>query len=264
MEPAEPISARVSCGAASAVSWHMAVKRYGDAVEGVNAFITAEHPDNRRFLLDCEKWIGRRVTVLCDTKYGADPLKVWFAKRFIASGKGAPCSRALKGEVLDAYKPSAPIVLGFTIEEAKRLDKFIDANPHKRVIAPLIEEGITKDDCKRILTSAGLTLPVPYQQGFDNSNCLKCPKGGLGYWLHLDRHYPQYVDEVIALQDVLGPGSWFLSDRRGGKRVRISLRMLRSMDEATKAKWRIEDEEPISCGGTCEWEQFNLFERIGT
>jgi hypothetical protein len=231
------------------VAWKIAVERYGDRVDAVNAFLSAEHDDNRRFLADCERYLGRTVTVLQDTKYDADPLKVWWKKRFIAGNKGAPCSKLLKGEILDSYRPDAPMVIGYTADEAGRLDRFIDANAGRNVIAPLIEEGLTKDDCFQIVADAGLVLPVPYLQGFSNSNCLKCPKGGLGYWKHIDLHYPENYDKVIALQDALGPSSWFLSDRRGGKRVRLSLRGLREIDEP---KWRIQNEPPVQCGGLCE------------
>lgn len=243
------VVARFSCGAASAVATKIAIERYGDRVDIVNAFVAAEHADNRRFLADCERWFGYSITVLRDTKYDADPLKVWWSKRFIAGRAGAPCSKVLKGEVLDAYRPWAPMVLGYTSEESGRLDRFIDANAGRTVIAPLIEEGLTKDDCFEIVEGAGLVLPVPYLQGFDNSNCLECPKGGLGYWKHIDRYYPENYEKVAQLQDVLGPSSYFLSDRRGGKRVRISLRMLRTIDEP---KWRIQDEPAVQCGGLCE------------
>lgn len=228
---APPIVAHVSCGAASFVAWKIAIERYGDRVDAVNALVVAEHIDNRRFLSDCERYLGRTVTVLQDTKYDADPLKVWWSKRFIAGKNGAPCSKALKGIVLDAYRPLATIVLGYTADEAGRLDRYIDANAKRRVIAPLIEDGLTKDDCFQIVADSGLTLPVPYLQGFDNSNCLKCPKGGLGYWKHIDLHYPENYESVAQLQDFLGPSSWFLSDRRGGTRTRMSLRMLREIDE---------------------------------
>ena len=210
----DQIVARFSCGAASFVALTIAIERYGSRVEAVNAFLAAEHADNRRFLADVERYLGIAVTVLQDTKYDADPLKVWWKKRFIAGKDGAPCSKALKGEILDAYRPKAVMVLGYTADEADRLDRFLDANAGRNVIAPLIEDGITKDDCFQIIADAGLVLPVPYLQGFRNSNCLKCPKGGLGYWKHIDLHYPESYEQVARLQDVLGPKSWFLSDRK--------------------------------------------------
>jgi hypothetical protein len=237
---------RFSCGAASAVATKIAIDRYGDRVDVVNVFLAAEHQDNRRFLVDCERWFGRSITVLRDTKYDAEPVKVWLAKRFIASRHGAPCSKALKGALLDTYRPKETIVLGYTADEAQRLDRFIDANPELTVIAPLIEEGITKDDCFLRLANAGLLLPLPYRQGFKNSNCLKCPKGGIGYWNHLRRVYPENYEEVAQVQDLLGPGSYFLSDRRDGKRVRVSLRQL------DPSAGRFDSEPPIECGGLCE------------
>ncbi len=49
-----------SCGAASAVATKLAIAQYGADHEIVvlNAFIASEHPDNRRFAKDCEKWLG--------------------------------------------------------------------------------------------------------------------------------------------------------------------------------------------------------------
>ena len=120
---ASTVVSRFSCGAASAVSTKIAIERYGDRVEIINAFVAAEHPDNRRFLADCERWFRRTITVLRDTKYDADPVRVWIARRFIASRHGAPCSKALKGEILDTYKPAAPLVIGFTSDESARLDR---------------------------------------------------------------------------------------------------------------------------------------------
>jgi hypothetical protein len=80
----------------------------------------------------------------------------------------------------------------------------------------------------------------------------ECPKGGLGYWKHIDQYYPQNYENVSLLQDILGPGSWFLSDRRGGKRVRLSLRMLRMIDEP---RWHISNEPSVQCGGLCEFPE---------
>jgi hypothetical protein len=79
-----------------------------------------------------------------------------------------------------------------------------------------------------------------------NSNCLECPKGGLGY------------ESVAQLQDVLGPSSGFLSDRRGGQRIRLSLRMLRLIDEP---KWHIRNEPLVQCGGLCELQEALLHDQ---
>jgi len=62
------IVCQFSCGVASAVATKLAIKKYGD-VEIVNAFLREEHPDNVRFLNDCERWFGQKITILKDEKY---------------------------------------------------------------------------------------------------------------------------------------------------------------------------------------------------
>jgi len=127
----------------------------------VNAFVAEEHPDNRRFLSDCERWFDHPITVLRDEKYGASVREVWKRKRYIIGQQGAPCRVAIKTALLDAIAlPDDVMVLGYTVEEAKRLDQFIDANNSRRVIAPLIERGLTKADCLAIIERAGIELPI--------------------------------------------------------------------------------------------------------
>lgn len=61
-----------SCGAASAV----ATKMTPEAVP-VYCETRAEHPDNERFLADCERWFGRKIERLRNDAYsarGATPL----------------------------------------------------------------------------------------------------------------------------------------------------------------------------------------------
>ena len=57
------IVCRFSCGAASAVATKLILARYpAEQVVIFNAFIAEEHPDNRRFLVDCERWFAHSVT----------------------------------------------------------------------------------------------------------------------------------------------------------------------------------------------------------
>lgn len=241
------VVAQFSCGAASACAWKLAVERYGDVVVAINAFIADEDDDNRRFLMDCERWIGRPVTVLRDEKYGASPAQVWRKKRFLVNRNGAPCSGALKRDVLNAFhRPDDLIVLGFTADprDAARLDRFIDANASTRVWAPLIESNLTKDDCFRMIAAAGIELPRMYRLGYPNANCPKCVKGGEGYWNRIRITHPENFEEVASIQDLLGAGSYFFRNRKTGER--ISLRML----DPDAGRF-----EPITlpdCGATCE------------
>ena len=120
MEPR--IVCQFSCGAASAVATKIALAQYGDRCEIINAYIRNEHPDNRRFLADCERWFGRPVTVLRDEKFGADIVQVFRRKQYMKGMSGAPCSRELKRKLLDAWKqPGDVMVFGYTVEETDRL-----------------------------------------------------------------------------------------------------------------------------------------------
>lgn len=238
---------RFSCGAASAVATKIAIERYGDSVHVINAYVADEDDDNRRFLVDCERWFGRAIIVLRDEKYGASAAAVWRRRRFIVNRNGAPCSKALKRDVLNAYDlPGDTIVLGYTADprDAARLDRYIDANPGRSVWAPLIEAGLTKRDCFARIAEAGIELPRMYRLGYHNANCPKCPKGGMGYWNKIRVDFPENFEEMAAIQDVLGEGSFFFRDRKTGQR--ISLRML------DPNAGRFESEPSVECGAVCE------------
>jgi hypothetical protein len=258
----ERVVVRVSCGAASAVALKLAIEQRGPAhmIHAVNAFVADEDADNRRFLSDVERWLGVRVVVLRDDKYGASVVEVWKRRRFIASSFGAPCSKALKRDVLNAYwQPGDVDVFGYTadLRDTERFDRYIDANGSpRRAWAPLIEAGITKDDCFKIITDAGLALPRMYTKwGYSNANCPKCPRGGMGYWNRIRATHPENFEEVASIQDVLGPGSYFFRDRKTGER--ISLRML------DPNAGRFEPVVSPDCGGVCELEpQLDLFARL--
>lgn len=212
------IVCQFSCGAASAVATKMAIARYGDThdVQIVNAFLSREDADNRRFLSDCEDWFGRPITVLADQKYGADPIQVFRRERYIKGRMGAPCTKLLKRRLLDAWKqPGDVMVMGYTREEVDRLEDFRDGHPDKPVIATLIDADLGKEDCKAMVVRAGIELPLMYRMGYYNANCKGCPKGGEGYWRAIREDFPEDFEAMCLVQDELGPGSWFLRYRSG-------------------------------------------------
>lgn len=175
------IVSQFSCGAASAVATKIVLNQYALTcdVKVINAYLKEEHPDNRRFLEDCEEWFGTRVVRLCDEKYGGSAREVFRRKRYTKGRHGAPCSRALKRDVLDAFMlPTDVRVLGFTYEEQWRYDLWIDANNEKRAIVPLIDNKLGKADVLAMIERAGLVLPLMYRLGYHNANCIGCVKGG--------------------------------------------------------------------------------------
>lgn len=242
------IVCQFSCGAASAVAAKLAFAKWGATHEIVllNAYIEEEHPDNRRFLADCEKWLKSPIVVLRDEKYGASTDEVWRRNRFLGGAKfGAPCSRALKREILDGWlRPDDIMVLGYTCEEEDRWERWVDANPHLRAEAPLIGERLTKADCLAIIERAGIALPAMYLMGYTNANCIGCVKGGEGYWNKIRRDFPERFEAVAAIQDAIGPGAYLFRDRATGERY--------SLRDLPPNKGRYEDEPDISCSFFCE------------
>jgi len=252
MTPESRIVVQFSCGAASAVTAKLVVGEFGEThdVHIINAFVEDEHEDNRRFLSDCEKWIGRSITVLRDEKYGASAREVFRRKRYMKGLRGAPCRKAIKGDVLDAYELPGDIkALGYTAGEEDRLNDFCDANPSARVLSVLIDRGLTKQDCLALVERAGIALPLTYRMGYHNANCIGCVKGGAGYWNKIRRDFPADFEEMARIEEAIGPSARLLRHRGGPlKGQRFYLR------ELHPDAGRHEDVN-IECGAACEWTE---------
>ena len=238
------IVCQFSCGAASAVAGKLAIEEHG-TVEIINAFLKEEHEDNQRFLKDCEKWLGQKITVLKDKKYGASAYEVFRKERFITSLGRAACSLRLKRKLLDEWKqPGDIMVLGFTADEKHRADSFSERNPDKPAIYPLIENGLTKADCLAIIERAGIAIPQMYLDGFHNNNCIGCPKGGKGYWNHIRKLYPERFKEMSDIEQSIGKKAFLFFDKKTGERT--------SLADLGENEGRHDDEPDITCSFFCQ------------
>lgn len=216
------IVCQFSCGAASAVATKLTLAQHPGA-DILNAYIKQEHPDNRRFLSDCETWFGKPVTVLRDEAYGASTIEVFRRRQFMKGLRGAPCTTQLKRKLLDGWKqPGDVMVFGFTAEEADRADDFRERNPDRPILTPLIDAGLDKEDCKGMIERAGIELPLMYRMGYDNANCIGCVKGGEGYFRAIKEDFPDEFEELCQVQEAIGPGAYLHRNR--STNVRYSLR----------------------------------------
>ena len=191
-----------SCGAASAVATKIAISELKEGQELIIAYteVIEEHPDNKRFLADCEKWFGRKIFILGNDKYERSIYKV-FEKQFIKTPKGSPCTRTLKKSVRQKFEQvNDRQVFGYTAEEQTRLDRFIDANNDVDIWTPLIDKGLGKEDCLAMLKNAGIELPIMYKLGYHNNNCIGCVKGGMGYWNKIKVDFPEHFDKMAKLE----------------------------------------------------------------
>lgn len=188
-----------SCGAASAVA-----TKFYPLAQPVYCETGSEHPDNGRFMKDCEKWFGRSITLLRSDKY-ADTWGCWEDGQYLAGNAGAPCTLALKVQPRLAFqKPDDIHVFGYTADAAdiNRAGRLKANYPELTVQLPLIERGLTKAACLDLLVRAGLKPPAPYALGFSTSNCLPCVKDS-----PKARHpLIQQAKELANLADIIAQG----------------------------------------------------------
>lgn len=245
------VLAQFSCGAASAVATKLTIAEFGPRCEILNAYVEEEHPDNRRFLVDCESWFGRPITILRDEKYDASAIKVFETVGYIKGPRGAACTSRIKRGLLRSYeRPGDLLILGYTAEEQDRLDDFIADFPDRPIRAPLIERGLTKQDCKAMVERAGIELPLMYRLGYDNANCIGCVKGGMGYMRAIRQDFPAQFERLCQAEDKVhalhGDSARLFRHRSGPlKEQRFALRELPA--------GKIDRSEHVpSCGLICE------------
>jgi hypothetical protein len=192
-----------SCGAASAVATKLTLADHPDAVVAYTD-PGSEHPDNERFLADCERWFGTTIVRLKSTKY-VDTWDVWRKRRFLVGPAGALCTVELKKRLRQQFEdPTDVQVFGYTAEEAERVARFRKANPDVNLSVPLLDRGLSKDDCLALVERAGIELPAMYRLGYRNANCIGCPHGGFGYWNKIRRDFPKTFDRMAAMERELG------------------------------------------------------------
>jgi len=238
-----------SCGAASAVATKLILSEYpAEQVIVVNAFIKEEHEDNRRFLSDCERWFGRKIITLRDEKYGASTDEVWRRERFMKGPRGAPCSLKLKRQLLARISlPEDTNIVGLTKEEKDRFSDLQEHFPEEHFAAPLIDRDLDKSDCLAIIDRAGIQLPMMYRLGYENANCIGCPKGGQNYWQKIRADFPERFERVKSIQESIGPGAYFLAFRSGprkGERMALA--------DLPPGRGNLGSEPSFNCSFFCE------------
>ena len=201
--------------------------------------VSDQHPDSLRFLHDCERLLGREIEIIQSDSYKSVE-DVILRERYINGPTGAKCSKVLKKEVRqrwEALNPGSHIyVWGYDVTEKHRADRTMEILPYHNHEFPLIEKGITKQDCHGIAKELGLKRPIMYDMGYSNNNCIGCVKGGKGYWNKIRKDFPEVFESRAKLERMLGR--------------RIMTRC--SLDELKPNEGRMEDEIMEDCGILCQ------------
>lgn len=233
-----------SCGAPSAICAKLTLTKYPTAEVLYCDTFAYEHPDNRRFFSEIQTWLKHEIKVLKSDRY-KDIYDVFQRTRWLVGPGGARCTTELKKNVRKAYQRADDIhIFGFTSDEKHRVERFHQENPELLAEFPLIEQGISKRDCKRRLLAAGIQIPMMYRLGYKNNNCVGCVKGGAGYWNKIRRDFPDAFNKMAKMERELNVA--ILSKRsKGSKRRRLFL------DELSPNFGRYKEEPDIECGVLC-------------
>ena len=236
-----------SCGAASAVAVKIGLadkKLLADFDEVVIAYchIKEEHPDNARFMKECEQWFGHPITTLINETYDGSIYNV-FDKNYMRTPAGSPCTRALKKQVRARFQREDDVqVFGFTVEEKARAERFEQQNPTLLLEHPLIDGQITKENCLAMVANAGIELPVLYKLGYEHNNCVGCVKGGMGYWNKVRVDFPEEFNRMAEFEK--RKGYTVLKEPKDGQPLYLA--------DLHPTRGNFKKEPKIECGIACE------------
>ena len=181
----------ISAGVSSFIAGYL-VKDTVD--EFIYTHIDKQHPDSLRFIKDCEKVLGKKITILQSNYKSVDNVIKTFG--FINGPYGAKCTEILKKRVRKEWeygKKDLTYVWGFDCSkrERARTERTLQSMPNFKHEFPLIERNLTKEDCHGLLKQLGIKRPKMYDLGYRNNNCIGCVKGGMGYWNKIRIDFPE-------------------------------------------------------------------------
>lgn len=195
------------CWFSTGISSFVACYLAEDIDEIIYTHVANQHPDSLRFLHDCEKILGRKITILQSDRY-RDVDDVIEKTRCINTPYGAPCTQRLKRDVRKKWESKNPdhhiYVWGFDRNEVKRAIRVEKAMSDYEHEFPLIEHNLSKEDAHGIADRLGLKRPVMYDMGYSNNNCIGCVKGGAGYWNKIRIDFPGVFERRAKQEREIG------------------------------------------------------------
>jgi len=242
-----------SAGITSTVATMIALDKYGkDNVDIIFFETGSHHPDNNRFIKECEeKLFKKKIEIHQNPKYNTvlDVLK----KGYINSPYGAFCTYELKKQVrfkLEKQRHWDHQIFGFEFEkkEINRAVRFKEQYPATDPIFPLIDAKITKVDAIKTIQDLGVEIPEMYKLGYANNNCIMCVKGGMGYFNKMRKDFPKEFKELADLEKEVGATCLKEKDKTTGKSKKLYLHDL----DPNRGR----EQKPITseCGVICATE----------
>lgn len=182
------------CWFSTGISSFVACYLAKDVDEIIYTHVSNQHPDSLRFLHDCEKLLGRKITIIQSDRFDSVDDVMEFTHT-MNTPFGSPCTRYLKKEVRKKWESEHPdhhtYVWGFDVNERSMAENTCKALSDYDHEFPLIEHGLTKQEAHGIADRLGLKRPIMYDLGYPNNNCIGCVKGGMGYWNKIRKDFPE-------------------------------------------------------------------------
>lgn len=172
--------------------------------------IADQHPDTMRFIKDCEDVIGKKIIILRSKEYRSVEDCVLAFGGF-KNNQFSPCTNWLKKRVRYEWEAKHKdydliYVWGFDAAEKNRAERTISSNPIAKHEFPLIENGLSKKECHGFfeMQYPQIKRPLMYDLGYPNNNCIGCLKGGMGYWNHIRKDFPDVFKRRAELERMVG------------------------------------------------------------
>lgn len=183
----------------------------GNVDEWIYIDIADQHPDSMRFIHDCEKAIGKQVTVLRSTKYkSVEDCIMTFGWIRNIHNHFYPCTNRLKKEVRKIWEEQhhdyeLTYIWGIDFSEKARAERIVESNPQAEHVFPLIEKQLTKHEVHGLFEmSFDFKRPLMYDLGYPNNNCIGCVKGGMGYWNKIRVDFPEVFERRAKMERTIG------------------------------------------------------------
>ena len=123
----------------------------------------------------------------------------------------------------------AIVSIGISTDEYQRANSKSDAKYEKRIF-PLLELGLSRDDCINLIADAGLEVPP-------KSSCYFCPFHTVKMWQDMRDNEPELFEKAAQLEDILH----MKSEKFGFKKLYLS-RRVKPLREAFPEKEKNEEE----------------------
>ena len=195
----------------SGVSSAVATKLVIDQIDEIfYTHIDDQHSDTMRFILDCEMWFGKKVSVMQSPYKNVETACKSQTGGWLNTAGGAACTQFLKQRVRIDWEWNQPIglklryVWGMDCTEQHRAERITEKYHKQEHLFPLIDAKISKEHAHQILAASGIKRPAMYDLGYHNNNCIGCLRGGMGYWNKIRVDFPEVFASRSRLEREVG------------------------------------------------------------